>query len=503
MSITGVGSSVAATVQAQNNLQNQLTTLSEQLSTGQKANVYSDLGSQAGVTVGLDSQLAALTGYGNTITTVGTTLSVAQTALTQIASVGTSVQQAINNQPAFALDNTGQTSTQESAATQLDQIVDLLNTQVGNNYLFSGSAVNQPSVATASQILNGNGSQAGLEQVISERSQADLGSNGLGRLVIPAPTGTTVSISEDVAGSPFGFKLASVSSSLTGATVTGPTGSPAAISVNLPTNPNDGDTITFSLTLPDGTSQNITLQATSSTSPGTNQFSIGTTPSATATNLQAALTTAVTNLAQTQLPAASAVAAANDFFNSDPPQRVAGPPFDTATALQNGTTANTVFWYTGDNGSTPALQTQQAQVGQSTTISYGMRANEPAITNLVSNIAVLAATTYSPSNPNAQASYTALGQRVASNLSGSPGSQTVDDIEANIANAQVVMNNASTVNQQTQTALTNMMQGINGVSQAQIGSEILSLQNTLEASFSTTARLAQLSLVNYLSATSG
>ena len=50
--------------------------------------------------------------------------------------------------------------------------------------------------------------------------------------------------------------------------------------------------------------------------------------------------------------AASAVAAGNDFFNTDashPPQRVDGPPFDTATALVDGTAANTVAWYTGDN----------------------------------------------------------------------------------------------------------------------------------------------------------
>ena len=50
--------------------------------------------------------------------------------------------------------------------------------------------------------------------------------------------------------------------------------------------------------------------------------------------------------------AASAVQAGNDFFNTDannPPQRVDGPPFDTATAMIDGTPANTVAWYTGDD----------------------------------------------------------------------------------------------------------------------------------------------------------
>ena len=58
-----------------------------------------------------------------------------------------------------------------------------------------------------------------------------------------SPTPTSVSVAEDVAGSPFGLKLNAVSSSLTGATVTGPAGSPAAVSIDLgATNPNTGDT---------------------------------------------------------------------------------------------------------------------------------------------------------------------------------------------------------------------------------------------------------------------
>jgi flagellar hook-associated protein 3 FlgL len=504
MAITGIGSSIAASIQAQTNLQNQLDTLSRQLGTNEKAAVYSDLGAQAGITVGLDAQLAAMSAYNDTNTTVSTTMQIEQEALGQIQSVGNTVQQAANQPGGFTLNNSGQTSTQTAAATQLDQILSMLNTQSGDNYLFSGSAVNQPSVASTDAILDGNGARAGLKQVIAERSQADLGTSGLGRLVISSPSASTVSLGEDVAGSPFGFKLAGVNSSLTGATVTGPTGSPAAISVNLTSNPNDGDTIAFDLTLPDGTTQTIALQATASATPGANQFSIGATTAATAANLQAALTSAVGNLAQSALPAASAVAAANNFFNSDPPLRVAGPPpLGSSTALVAGTSANTIFWYTGENGSTPARMTQLAQVGPDLTISYGMRANEQAIASVVANVGVLAATSYSPADPNASASYAALTQRVAANLTPPQGAQTIQDIQADIANAQTSAKNAQSENQQTQNTLTTMMQGINGVSQDQLGAEILSIQTALQASYSTTARLAQLSLVNYLAAVTG
>ena len=499
MSITGIGSNAATSALLQQNMQNQLDVLSRQLGTGQKAAVYSDLASQAGLTVGLDAQLSAIEGFDNTNSTVTTTLGIAEGTLTQIGDIQNSVQSAAMQSKAFALNASGQTTLQTNAAGQLDEILGALNTQVGDNYLFSGSALNQKSVETADHILNGNGVLAGLKQVISERNQADLGT-GLGRLVIPPVVGSTVSINEDVAGSPFGFKLASVSTTLGGATVTQPAGAPKTATVTVGANPNNGDSIQFSLTLPDGTSQNISLQATSAVTPGVNQFAIGATTAATAANLQAALTTAVGNLAQTTLPAASAVAAANNFFSSNPPQRVAGPPFNSATALQNGTTANTVFWYTGESGATPARQTAIAQVGPTTTISYGLRANEQAFSTLVANVAVLAATSYAPANPNGAASYAALTSRVSSNLSIQQGAQNISDVDADIANAQVTAKNAQTVNQQTKSTLTDFLQKIEGVSTTQIGAQILSLQTNLQASLSTTARLSQLSLVNYLGA---
>ena len=72
--------------------------------------------------------------------------------------------------------------------------------------------------------------------------------------MISSPTPTSVSVGEDVAGSPFGLKLNSVTSSLTGATVTGPAGSPATVSIALgATNPNPGDQVSFTFNLPDGT----------------------------------------------------------------------------------------------------------------------------------------------------------------------------------------------------------------------------------------------------------
>ena len=137
------------------------------------------------------------------------------------------------------------------------------------------------------------------------------------------------------------------------------------------------------------------------------------------------------------------------------------------------------------------------------TIAYGMRANEPAFASLLANVGALAATSFSASDPNAPASYQALCQSVVANLSGQPGAQTVSDIEADLANAQTIVKNATSTNTQTQTTLQDMLQGIEGINQNQIGEDLLTLQNNLSASMSVTARLAQLSLVNYLAPVSG
>ena len=710
MAIMGVTSSGSVIVQSLAEMRAKLDDLQRQLGTGQKSDTYAGLGPQRALTVGLQAQLDAAQGFNDTITRVGTRLAIAQTSLTAISQSAQSVMQSMV-QPSFILTQNGQTFGQQSAQGQLDVMLAALNVQDGNGYIFSGMSANTPAVDTLDHIMNGNGAAAGFKQVMSERKQADIGTNGLGRLVIPAPgaaaivgggatvqpdapavvTGSTnvsallsaggnlvingttiainpsdnaaavvnaingqssvtgvtatidgsnhlvltsanadtaitiggatsanllvelgiaatttnptnlltqlpavvaatntltitvganpmltvtfgngagqvstlaelqsallglsggaasvdpangnvsitalnnidsitvggtagipakfgigallatptagatsVSVSEDAAGSPFGFKLAGASSTLTGATVTGPTGSPPGISINLAANPVAGQALTFTFTMPDGTTENLSLTATTANPPGANEFTIGANAAATATNLQAALTASVTKLADTSLVAASAVAAANNFFDvgaSNSPQRVSGPPFGTATALIAGTAANTVSWYTGEAGSSSARTTAGARVDPAISISFGMRANEQALLTAVKNVAVYAATSYSASNPNASAQHSALTARLAVNFTPPQGSQSITDISSEIANAQIMAKDAKDRHQQSTVALTDFLQSIENVSPEQVGVELLALQTALQASLQTTATLSRLSLVNYL-----
>ena len=61
--VTGIGSSIAASALARQDMPNQLDALSRQLGTGQKAAVYSDLRSQTGLAVGLGAQLSAFSAF--------------------------------------------------------------------------------------------------------------------------------------------------------------------------------------------------------------------------------------------------------------------------------------------------------------------------------------------------------------------------------------------------------------------------------------------------------
>jgi flagellin-like hook-associated protein FlgL len=622
MSVSSINYSASVLGQSVQNLNNQLTTLSTQLSTGVKSATYAGMGVNEGFAIAARAQLANITAFGTTMTNVNTIISAANTALQTLSTIGSQVQSGASS-GSLDLDSTGQTVAQETAASELSAVVGVLNTQVGDRYIFSGSAINTPAVASADTIMNGTGTQAGLKQVIAERQQADLGTNGLGRLVISSPTPTSVQVSEDVAGSPFGLKLNSVSSTLTGATVTGPSGSPAAVSVGLgATNPNPGDQVSFTFKLPDGTTQTVQLTATNTTPPPTGSFTIGATPTATAANLNTALTASIATLANTSLVAASAVEAGDNFFDTastatgsiasnqatppapitgatalsgaagtdslssnfapgdtitvngtpitfvasgatgnevnvtdsvqtlltkidsitgtsipstvsggvialhtdnaadltvtssnpsafaalgfsgtvtavQPPLRVGGTPPGSATSLVSGA-SNTVAWYTGNSGPGSARASSTARIDTSETVNFGAQANEQAIRTQLQNIAVFAAFKASPTGTNSAAQISALSQSIAANLTPQAGRQSIASIQTDFANAQTEIQAATARQTQTQAMMQNMIDQTENVSTNQVASELLAVQNSLQASYQATSMLSQLSLVRYL-----
>lgn len=499
MSISGVGISSSLSIQTLVDMRNQLQDLQRQLGTGQRSLTYAGVGLDRGLSVGLRSHLSAIAGYQSTITQVNVRLDVAQTSLTQLSKLSQSSKTTVLTSQ-FTLNGGTQTRDQDTVRIQFDQALSLLNANSGGRYLFAGKSSDQPPVPESAVILNGEGTQAGLKQIIDERRQADLGTSGLGRLDV-ATDGASVFQLNEQAGV-FGFKIASAVSGLSGSTVSGPSGSPAALGIDLgAVNPNPGETVRITLNLPDGTTKDMTLTATSASPPGDGEFTIGADTTATATNLQTAVTTSLTKLAGTALTAASAVAAGSDFFNADaanPAQRVDGPPFDTATGLRDATATDTIAWYTGDAGSDPARSTAIARADQTLALGYGMRASEAALRRTVQSMAVFAAMSFSPSDANAGAAYAELRNRIAGELTGPAGEQTIADIQGELAGVQTALQASQERHAQTNNTLGQVIEDVEGAPSEQVAAQILTLQTNLQATLQTTSMLLQTSLVKYL-----
>ena len=343
MSIVGVSGKTSYIGASILGLRKQLDDLQSQLSTGKVSTTYAGQGPDRAFALGLRAQIANVNAYADTAANVQTRINVANLSLQGLAGVGSSVKSA-STSSTIVLNNNGQTSGQITAQAAFANAIAMLNTQSGDRYLFSGRATDRPATVPASDMLYGVGTQAGLTQMISERRQADQGPGAppMGRLAVTAPplTTTVTSVAED--GSAFGLKLSSVSTTLTGATITQPTGAPPAATVDLGgVNPNNGEKVKFNFNLPDGTTESVELTAltTTTTPPAAGTFQIGLTTAATTVNLQAALTASIKKLADTSLVAASAIQASDNFFN--PSATIAGSAFnnkDTVPAPITGAT---------------------------------------------------------------------------------------------------------------------------------------------------------------------
>ena len=180
------------------------------------------------------------------------------------------------------------------------------------------------------------------------------------------------------------------------------------------------------------------------------------------------------------------------------PLRVSGPPFSTATALIGGTAANTVSWYTGENGAGSARGTAVARVDQSINVQYGARANEEALRYQLQNVAVYAAVTTNTANPNAGAQVNALQQRISTNLAPQTGQQSIQDMQAEFAGAQTAIKAATDRQTQLKGMAQTMLDSIEGINQDEVATKILALQTALQASYQTTSLLYQTTLTKFL-----
>ncbi len=502
---TGLGIHTPSLARVLAQTRDDLTDLQAQIASGRRADSFGGLGSGRSLSLALREKLEMLDSFSSGATLIGPRIALAANALTQIQKLASDTKG--DADPAsYELLSGGKTAAQMSAGLRLSEALDALNVDVNGRYLFSGRDTGARPVEIATLVMQGSGARAGFAQVVDERRQADLGANGLGRLDLAPAAAGAFTLAEDGVH-PFGFKLAGAGSTLDGVTVTGPAGGPPPqLDIAVTGEPAAGQTLRVEFALPDGSSRSITLTAVSgaavsgaAAAPGA--FAIGATPEETAENLQAAMGAQVARLADVALVPASAVAASEDFFaidDANPPRRVDGPPFDSATGLVAGTPDDTVFWYRGEDGQESARQTATARIDSSVAVSYGARANEEGIWRSVAGMAVMASLTFSQADANGAERYQELTGRVRSGLDATGADGGLQAIQVDLASASRSVAAATTRHRETKALLTEMQRGVEGVNTEEAAVELLALQTRLQASYEVTAILSRLSLVNVI-----
>jgi hypothetical protein len=291
----------------------------------------------------------------------------------------------------------------------------------------------------------------------------------------------------------------------------------AAASTALTVNglPNDGDTVTVTLGLRDGTKTTLTLTART-TSDGTDPsvFVIGADAATTATNLQAALSSTVQGSATTTLAASSAVLAAKDFFAGTKSAAFAPRRVDaTNGGFLSNPAGKTMIWYKGDESLTDPRGTATAQVSSGLAVDIGAQANEAGIRNAITGVAILAseefASTKSLSDTTLSAAdrtqalnernrYTAMADRVTTLFKPAQDDQGITQVAAELSLASAQIGNAKTQNGALRAQFQNTIDGTQLISTEEVATKILSVQSQLQASYQVTSMLSKLSLVNFL-----
>ena len=477
----------------------QMLDLQRQLGTGNISETYGGLGSGRTLALSMQAQISRIDTYSANIDTLSLRLDMMALSLDQFTELADTVKSDVRN-GTYVFSKNGQTLPQDLTRSNFDEALSLLNAEVNGRYLFSGDTVDVKPVEESDTILYGDGVRDGLDTIVAERKLADAGADNRGRLAL-TNGGTSLTIGEDGVH-PFGFKLAGISSTFAGATLTQPTGTaPQTATFALTGVPAAGDTFSVAVDLPDGTRHEITLTASADGSqPGT--FAIGADETATIANIEAALGTALEEAGKTVLPAASAITASRNFFESDlsnPPLRVDGPPYESATGLVSGTADNTVIWYKGDSAAGDPRDTSVTRIDENSVVGYGARASEEPFTWALAHMAAFAVETFDSTEPLDETRFDALKERVGDGLAYKDTSvRTMQSLRAEFVGLQSSYAAAQERHVVTKQIAEDALTGVTKADDEEIAVRLLALQTQLQISYEATAMISRLNLAQFL-----
>jgi len=167
------------------------------------------------------------------------------------------------------------------------------------------------------------------------------------------------------------------------------------------------------------------------------------------------------------------------------------PP--TTTTVSSPTLPNYDTEAVAGTASDAAAYTQDTvTIDQGYDVTYGVSSNNPAFQQLINGLRYISAATTATDAATYQSDMKNASTLLGSALTG------IQTLQANNANNQNTLTNETTTQNTDITNLQDQIGNIQQVNTAQVATEIDSLQTQLQASYSATASLEQLSILKYL-----
>ena len=230
--------------------------------------------------------------------------------------------------------------------------------------------------------------------------------------------------------------------------------------------------------------------------PAITGLTAGTTPSILAANLAATL-----NQLATQVPSGSGISTLTATATSGSVSMSFGASATPAITPASGGTAGQTTWNGGIDGTNAqnslpsAFVRDTASVDVNFTVTYGLTSNDPSFQKLVNGLRFMNDAVIAGKAGNT-ATYQSNMQQASTLISS--GLAGIQALHAGVANNQNIIKQQTDLQNADITTLKNQVADIQQVNLTELGSELNLLQTQLQASYSSTASLEKLSLLNYL-----
>lgn len=489
--------------------------VSDQMSSGMKADSFKELRGDTTQVLTLRTRIETVKGYSATIAQTDNRLQTIQNALGRAQTIAKEVSLLTVN--GSTVGDTRLDGVQSIATTRAEEVISALNLRVGDRQVFGGRETTKVPVAPLDQILNGDPSalpapQTGLKAGIATRLAVDGAAAAVdlpagewpGRVEVER-TGSTITLRlDDPAYEGFGFQLQSLRIEQQGGPATvipaAAAPDPDDPTVDVPTIAFDasatafypGQRISIALKMPDGSDFTITLTGTDDPQDGRPDTFLAN--AGAIQNLGAAITRSLEDHALNELKAASTQQASTEFFDVPPKEIALDTTQSPARYVVRQDDDNSVLrWYRGDTSTDDIRGSVVAKIDDNTVLQYGVRADEPALRDVLKNLATLAAVPYDGTEVEA---YRTLAVGIGARLG--DVSERSEDLIGIIGTKQELL--AAVKERQAAYALLSETQltGLQSTDLIQAQAFYSMYETQLQASYSITARLQSLSLLSFL-----